>query len=78
MQGYHSEQNRRWWAEGKDGVVRLEFRPPPRPPWPLDSRPQAMESPPDPAVSERLVPRRFTAEYDLRIIEEADYCTEFG
>ncbi len=24
--------NRRWWAERKEGVARLEFRPPPRPP----------------------------------------------
>ena len=33
---------------------------------------------PDPAVSEKPVRRRFTAEYKLRILREADCCTESG
>lgn len=33
---------------------------------------------PDPAVSEKPVRRRFTAEYKLRILREADHCTESG
>jgi transposase-like protein len=33
---------------------------------------------PDPAVSEKPVRRRFTAEYKLRILREADRCTEPG
>jgi hypothetical protein len=33
---------------------------------------------PDPAVSERPVRRRFTAEYKLRILREADRATESG
>ncbi len=33
---------------------------------------------PDPAVSEKPVRRRFTAEYKLRIVQEADGCTESG
>jgi transposase len=33
---------------------------------------------PDPAVPEKPVRRRFTAEYKLRILREADGCTEFG
>ena len=33
---------------------------------------------PDPAVSEKPVRRRFTAEYKLRILREADRCTESG
>ena len=32
----------------------------------------------DPAVPERPVRRRFTAEYKLRILREADRCTESG
>lgn len=32
----------------------------------------------DPAVSERPVRRRFTAEYKLRMLREADRCTEPG
>ena len=32
----------------------------------------------DPAVSEKPVRRRFTAEYKLRILREADRCTEPG
>ena len=33
---------------------------------------------PDPAVSEKPERRRFTAEYKLRILREADRCTGFG
>ena len=33
---------------------------------------------PDPAVPEKPVRRRFTAEYKLRILREADRCTEPG
>lgn len=33
---------------------------------------------PDPEVSERPVRRRFTTEYKLRILEEADACRETG
>jgi len=33
---------------------------------------------PDPAVSEKPVRRRFTAEYKLRILREADRCIESG
>ena len=33
---------------------------------------------PDPEVAERAKRRRFTAEYKLRIVEEADRCTEPG
>ena len=33
---------------------------------------------PDPEVAERPVRRRFTTEYKLRILEEADACTEPG
>ena len=33
---------------------------------------------PDPAVSEKPVRRRFTADYKLRVLREADRCTESG
>lgn len=33
---------------------------------------------PDPAVSERSVRRRFTAEYKIRILREADRCNQHG
>ena len=33
---------------------------------------------PDPAVPEKPVRRRFTAEYKLRILREADRCTQLG
>jgi len=33
---------------------------------------------PDPAVLEKPMRRRFTAEYKLRILHEADHCTESG
>ena len=33
---------------------------------------------PDPAVSEKPVRRRFTAEYKIRILRESDTCTEPG
>jgi len=33
---------------------------------------------PDPAVPEKPVRRRFTAEYKLRILREADGCTQLG
>jgi transposase len=35
-------------------------------------------SPPDPEVSEKKPRRRFTAKYKLRILDEADACTEMG
>jgi len=34
--------------------------------------------PPDPEVPEKPVRRKFTAEYKLRILAEADRCTEYG
>lgn len=34
--------------------------------------------PPEPEVFEKPVRRRYTAEYKLRILEEADSCTEHG
>jgi len=33
---------------------------------------------PDPEVSEKATRRRFTAQYKLRILQEADNCTSFG
>ncbi len=33
---------------------------------------------PDPAVTEKPVRRRFTAEYKIRVLREADRCTELG
>ena len=36
------------------------------------------KSPPDPAVSEKPVRRRFPVEYKLRILHEADRCTAPG
>ena len=33
---------------------------------------------PDPAVSEKPVRRRFTAEYKIRVLREADRCTQAG
>jgi len=36
------------------------------------------EGVPDPAVSENPVRRRFTAEYKVRILREADRCTQSG
>jgi transposase len=39
--------------------------------WPFDG-------PPDPEVSDKPVRRKFTAEYKMRILEEADRCTEHG
>ena len=35
-------------------------------------------SPPDPEVPEKPVRRRFTAEYKLRILKEADRCKKYG
>ena len=78
------EQNRRWWAERKEGVARLEFRPPPRPPRPRGPvsrrllRQCGAKPIPDPAVPEKPVRRRFTAEYKLRVLREADACDEPG
>jgi transposase-like protein len=42
------------------------------PEWPFDT------PPPDPEVSSRPVRRRFTAEYKLKILAEADKCTKPG
>ncbi len=39
---------------------------------------QGIRTVPDPEVSERAVRRRFTAEYKLRILKEAESCTERG
>ena len=39
---------------------------------------QGIRAVPDPEVSERAVRRRFTAEYKLRILKEAESCTERG
>src|SRR4029450_11967560 len=40
--------------------------------------PGAMPSPPDPEVPEKAGRRRFSAEYKLAILREADACTEPG
>jgi transposase len=40
--------------------------------------PGAMPSPPDPEVPEKAKRRRFSAEYKLAIVREADRCTEPG
>ena len=40
--------------------------------------PGAMSSPPDPEVPEKARRRRFSAEYKLAILREADRCTEPG
>src|SRR5215211_6114328 len=40
--------------------------------------PEAMPSPPDPEVPEKAKRRRFSAEYKLAILREADACTEPG
>ena len=40
--------------------------------------PGAMSSPPDPEVPEKAKRRRFSAEYKLAILHEADRCTEPG
>src|SRR3972149_5033461 len=54
------EQNRWWWAERKEGVARLEFRPPPRPPQPWGPLPQATESrsPTRPAQANHRGPKK--------------------
>ena len=43
--------------------------------WPPD---RTSESPPDPEVAEKATRRRFTAEYKVRIVREADGCREPG
>src|SRR5215218_3262495 len=40
--------------------------------------PEAMPSPADPEVPEKAKRRRFSAEYKLAIVREADACTEPG
>jgi len=47
----------------------------------MDEKKSAMAHPkvvPDPEVPEKTARRRFTAAYKLRILREADGCTEFG
>ena len=44
----------------------------------VDSGARAPEGPPDPEVTERAKRRRFTAEYKLRILREADACKRDG
>jgi transposase len=47
----------------------------------MNEKKSAMAHPrvvPDPEVPEKTVRRRFTAAYKLRILKEADGCTEFG
>ena len=39
---------------------------------------QAQNSIPDPEVSGKATRRRFTAQYKIRILQEADTCTDFG
>jgi len=39
---------------------------------------QGIRTVPDPEVRERAVRRRFTAEYKLRILREAEFCKEQG
>ena len=68
------DYQRRWWAERKEGLARLELRPPPRPrKW----RGRA-PSRPDPAVSEKAWRREFGADYKARILREADPATAPG
>ena len=50
---------------------------------PMTSGPAALEvvapsPPPDPEVSERAARRRFTADYKLRLLRQADACTGTG
>ena len=40
--------------------------------------PQVIRTVPDPEVRERAVRRRFTAEYKLRILKEAEICKDYG
>jgi len=40
--------------------------------------PEAMPGPPDPEVPEKARRRRFSAEYKLAILREADRCAEPG
>ena len=40
--------------------------------------PGSMPSPPDPEVPEKAKRRRFSAEYKLAILREADACTQSG
>ena len=47
----------------------------------MDEKKSAMAHPkvvPDPEVPEKTARRKFTAAYKLRILKEADGCTEFG
>jgi len=46
-------------------------------PPPLEGKRSAAD-PPDPEVLDKPIRRRFTSEYKLRIVEEADRCTEQG
>jgi len=39
---------------------------------------QTQNSIPDPEVSEKATRRRFTAQYKIRVLQEADSCTDFG
>jgi len=48
----------------------------PAPP-PLEGK-RSAAAPPDPEVIDKPIRRRFTSEYKLRIVEEADRCTEPG
>ena len=55
-------------APGSEGARRAS----------VDSGARAPEGAPDPEVTERAKRRRFTAEYKLRILREADACTGDG
>lgn len=46
-------------------------------PPPLEGK-RSAAAPPDPEVIDKPIRRRFTSEYKLRIVEEADRCTEPG
>ena len=46
-------------------------------PPPLEGE-RSAAAPPDPEVIDKPIRRRFTSEYKLRIVEEADGCTEPG
>jgi len=60
------------WRKWKESVGQLEF-PPSR-----NKNIQGIRTVPDPEVRERAVRRRFTAEYKLRILKEAESCAERG
>jgi len=59
------------------GVTEGAVGRPEMPPW-LAGRDSFISSPPDPEVTEKKPRRNFTAKYKLRILAEADACTQQG